>query len=75
MAATWQGPKETQSDEQDQRDQSEFTTDGDQGELYRMDLLTVLMHEMGHVFGHEHTEEGLMSDVLATGVRKTLEDL
>src|SRR5262249_22786515 len=31
------------------RDDSEFTTPGDQGEQGKIDLLTVLMHEMGHL--------------------------
>lgn len=36
------------------RDDREFTTPGDQGEQNRMDLLRVLMHEMGHVKGLDH---------------------
>jgi hypothetical protein len=35
----------------------------------KMDLLTVLMHETGHVLGYEHTEDGLMDEVLAPGER------
>ena len=35
-------------------DDCEFTTPGDQGEQGRMDLLTVLMHEIGHLLGQDH---------------------
>jgi subtilisin-like proprotein convertase family protein len=37
--------------------------------LNRMDLLTTVMHEMAHLLGHDHTEEGLMSETLAIGTR------
>src|SRR5262249_59658942 len=36
------------------RNDSEFTTPGNQGEQGRMDLLTVLMHEMGHALALGH---------------------
>lgn len=48
---------------------SEFTTPGDQGEQGHMDLLTALVHELGHVLGHDHPEEGVMAEALATGTR------
>jgi len=50
-------------------DDSEFTTPGDQGEEGRMDLLTAIVHEMGHLLGHDH-DEGVMAETLATGVRQ-----
>lgn len=53
-------------------DDSEFSTDGDQGEQGRIDLLTVLMHEMGHLIGEEHEAGGVMSETLATGTRSLL---
>jgi hypothetical protein len=34
-----------------------------------VDLLSVLMHEIGHVLGLSHSETGLMGETLAEGVR------
>ena len=34
-----------------------------------MDLLTVLMHELGHVLGFGHDGEGVMYEPLAAGTR------
>lgn len=48
---------------------SEFLTPGDQGEQGRMDLLSVLSHELGHLLGHDHAEDGVMAETLAPGVR------
>jgi subtilisin-like proprotein convertase family protein/sugar lactone lactonase YvrE len=50
---------------------SEFTTPGNQGEQGRMDLLTVLMHEMGHVLGLDHEADGVMQETLAAGTRES----
>ena len=50
-------------------DDAEFRTPGDQGEAGRMDLLTVLMHELGHVLGYEHEDEGVMEAALEIGTR------
>jgi hypothetical protein len=37
----------------------------------RADLLTAVMHEMGHAIGYDHTDDGLMSPELPLGVRRT----
>lgn len=55
-------------------DDSEFSTPGDQGEQHRMDLLSVLMHELGHGLGYEHTEDGVMQETLSAGERTTYRD-
>ena len=39
--------------------------------MNRMDLLTVLENELGHILGYDHTEDGLMIPTLATGIRET----
>jgi PKD repeat protein len=54
-------------------DDSEFTMPGDQGEQDHMDLLTVVMHEMGHVLGLEDLNQDageLMSATLTAGTRR-----
>src|SRR5262245_48418098 len=53
-----------------QWDEAEFTTPGNQGERQRIDLLTVLDHELGHVFGYEHSQTGVMEEALPTGTRR-----
>jgi subtilisin-like proprotein convertase family protein len=50
----------------------EFVRPGDQGEQNRMDLLSVVMHELGHVLGYDHDDEGVMAETLAPGVRQTV---
>ncbi len=35
----------------------------------RADLLTAVMHEMGHALGFEHCDDGLMAETLSPGVR------
>lgn len=47
----------------------EFTTLGDQGEQDRIDALSVIMHELGHLLGMEHDDHGLMQPTLAAGSR------
>jgi uncharacterized delta-60 repeat protein len=55
------------------RDDSEFRTAGNQGEQNRIDLLTVVMHEMGHVLGlgHDDSSDDVMYESLATATRRT----
>jgi hypothetical protein len=36
----------------------------------RMDLWTAVLHELGHLAGHDHTEDGLMAGVLPAGERR-----
>jgi hypothetical protein len=40
----------------------------------RMDLLTVVMHEFGHVLGYDHEAEGVMDDTLPRGTRRLWTD-
>jgi hypothetical protein len=56
-------------------DDSEFSTPGNQGEKNRMDLLTALEHELGHLLGYPHADSGLMGDALAAGARLTPADV
>jgi hypothetical protein len=46
---------------------SEFAAGGVSG----VDLLTAVLHEMGHVAGHGHDGDGLMAETLSAGVRHT----
>jgi uncharacterized delta-60 repeat protein len=50
---------------------SEFTMPGNQGEQGKIDLLTTLMHEVGHLIGHDHAEGGVMQETLGVGKRLT----
>jgi probable HAF family extracellular repeat protein len=52
------------------RDDSEFTTPGNQGEQNHMDLLTVLEHEVGHLLGNEHEAGGVMQETLGPEQRR-----
>jgi hypothetical protein len=51
-------------------DDAEFATTGNQGEQHRMDLLTVLTHELGHLLGYDHAEDGVMQESLLAGTRE-----
>ncbi|HVK14484.1 MAG TPA: proprotein convertase P-domain-containing protein [Gemmataceae bacterium] len=53
------------------RSDAEFRRKGDQGELGRMDLLTAVVHELGHVLGRDHGD-GAMAETLATGTRESI---
>ena len=53
------------------RSDADFLLPGNQCEQHRIDLLTVVMHEMGHLLGYDHDTGGLMAETLATGVRRT----
>lgn len=48
---------------------TEFTTRGNQGERSRIDLLSVLLHETGHLLGLDHDASGVMSETLRAGSR------
>ena len=54
------------------KNDSEFTRRGNQGEKNRMDLLTVLEHEVGHLLGYDHVDGGVMQETLDAGVRRTM---
>lgn len=54
------------------RSDSEFTTPGNQGEKNRMDLLSVVTHELGHLIGFDHDDakDDVMGVSLVTGIRR-----
>lgn len=52
------------------RSDTEFHRTGDQGERGRVDLLTAVEHELGHVLGREHAGGGVMGETLSTGTRE-----
>jgi hypothetical protein len=54
------------------RSDAEFTRRGNQGERNRIDLLTVLTHEVGHLLGADHDAGGVMQETLDAGVRRTV---
>ncbi len=53
-------------------DDSEFDADGQaitEEAAQGMDLLTVVMHELGHILGLDHAADGLMAEALTLGTR------
>jgi hypothetical protein len=62
-------------------DHSEFTVESqlslialpESAAAGRIDLWTVILHELGHLAGYEHEAEGVMEETLAPGVRKLAE--
>ncbi len=38
--------------------------------VHRIDLLTAVMHELRHLLGHDHAEDGLMLPTLGPGIRR-----
>jgi hypothetical protein len=54
------------------RNDSAFTRPGNQGEQRRVDPLTVLKHEIGHLLGRGHEVAGVMQDTLTAGTRRSV---
>ncbi len=55
------------------KNQSSLIALPDSAAAGRIDLWTVILHELGHLVGYEHKSEGVMEETLAPGVRKLTE--
>ncbi len=64
-------------------DDREFRPTWGRGEMFalshspahtRVDLLTVVLHELGHVIGHDHSDEGVMEKSIPLGTRRVWDD-
>jgi hypothetical protein len=53
------------------RSDSEFHKPGNQGEQGHLDLLTAVMHEIGHALGRDHEPAGVMAEDLQPGDRES----
>jgi hypothetical protein len=56
-------------------DDSEFGRASPSPAAGRADLLTVVMHELGHVLGLGHDEAGVMQETLPLGARRPWDDV
>jgi hypothetical protein len=52
----------------------ELVTDGDSSAAHRGDLLTVVLHELRHIPGYGHADDGVMDGTLPLGTRRLLPD-
>lgn len=68
-ATPWDDSEFGESDTGDQR-----TAALDSSAYGRADLLTAVMHELGHVLGYGHERDGVMDDTLPIGTRRLLTD-
>src|SRR5262249_8468017 len=50
---------------------AEFIKPGNQGQQHRLDLLTVLPHDVGHLLGHDQAESSVREESLTAGTRRT----
>ena len=50
--------------------QGDLSATSDSPAYGRADLLTVVLHELGHILGDNHELEGIMEDMLPLGTRR-----
>lgn len=75
MIWTSSGSHRTTGQPFDPYDDGEFTTRVNLGEMNRLDLLTVLKHEVGPSLGHERGEGGVMQESLDAGTQRTVDPI